>query len=51
MLDKERTKRGMLQYETTVIEKHAKALTSLKRATAFLFEMEKLLVDVHEKGR
>lgn len=41
--DKERTKRGIFQYETTAIEKHSKAITSLKRAKNFIFEMEKLL--------
>lgn len=44
--DKERVKRGILQYETTAIEKHAKAITSLKRAKNFMFEMEKLLEDL-----
>ena len=44
--DKERTKRGTIQYETTVIEKQAKAKTSLLRAKIFLFEMEKLLEDL-----
>lgn len=42
--DKEREKRGKLQYETSLIEKHSKALTSLKRAKNFIFEMEKLLL-------
>ena len=41
--DKERTKRGFLQYETTVIEKHSKAMTSLSRARNFIFEMKKLI--------
>lgn len=41
--DKERTKRGILQYETTPTEKHSKAITSLKRAKNFIFELEKLL--------
>ncbi len=44
--DKERAKRGRLQYETTAIEKHSKAVTSLKRAKNFIFEMEKLLGDL-----
>ncbi len=44
--DKERTKRGILQYETTAVEKHSKAVTSLKRAKNFIFEMEKLLADL-----
>ena len=44
--DKEREKRGILQYETTAVEKHAKAVTSLKRAKNFIFEMEKLLEDL-----
>ena len=44
--DKERTKRGILQYETTAVEKHSKAVTSLKRAKNFIFEMEKLLGDL-----
>lgn len=41
--DKERVKRGTIQYETTAIEKQAKGKTSLERAKTFLFEMEKLL--------
>jgi uncharacterized protein (UPF0332 family) len=41
--DKERSKRGTIQYETTAIEKQAKAKTSILRAKTFLFEMEKLL--------
>ncbi|MEK6974469.1 MAG: hypothetical protein AABW41_04510 [Nanoarchaeota archaeon] len=41
--DKERSKRGILQYETTAVEKRSKAITSLKRAKNFIFEMEKLL--------
>lgn len=41
--DKERDKRSMLQYETTTLEKHSKAKTSLQRAKNFVFEMEKLL--------
>ncbi len=44
--DKERTKRGALQYETTFIEKHSKAITSLNRAKNFIFEMEKLSGDL-----
>lgn len=44
--DKERAKRGILQYETTAVEKHSKAITSLKRAKNFIFEMEKLLEDL-----
>ncbi len=44
--DKERAKRGILQYETTAVEKHSKAITSLKRAKNFIFEMEKLLGDL-----
>lgn len=44
--DKERAKRGILQYETTAVEKSSKAITSLKRAKNFIFEMEKLLVDL-----
>ncbi len=44
--DKERAKRGILQYETTAVEKHSKAITSLKRAKNFIFEMDKLLVDL-----
>jgi uncharacterized protein (UPF0332 family) len=44
--DMERAKRGRLQYETTAIEKHSKAVTSLKRAKNFIFEMEKLLGDL-----
>ncbi len=45
--DKERTKRSILQYETTALEKHSKAVTSLKRAKNFVFEMEKLLNDLN----
>ena len=41
--DKERAKRGFLQYETAAIEKRSKANTSLNRAKNFMFEMEKLL--------
>ena len=41
--DKERIKRGTLQYETVATERQAKARTSLLRAKSFLFEMEKLL--------
>ncbi len=41
--DFERKKRGFIQYQTTSIEKHAKANTSLQRAKEFIFEMEKLL--------
>ncbi len=41
--DKERIKRGILQYETTAVEKHSKSITSLQRAKNFLFEMEKLI--------
>lgn len=44
--DKERAKRGSLQYETTAVDKHSKAVTSLKRAKNFVFEMEKLLGDI-----
>lgn len=44
--DKERAKRGILQYETSAVEKHTKAVTSLKRAKNFIFEMEKLLGDL-----
>ncbi len=44
--DKERAKRGILQYETTAVEKRSKAITSLKRAKNFTFEMEKLLGDL-----
>lgn len=40
--DRERIKRGRLQYETTKEDRHSKAITSLKRAKNFLFEMEKL---------
>lgn len=44
--DKERAKRSMFQYETTEVEKHSKAKTSLQRAKNFLFEMEKMLHDL-----
>jgi len=41
--DSERRKRNVIQYETGEREKHSKALTSLRRAKEFLFEMEKLM--------
>ncbi|MGE0792792.1 MAG: hypothetical protein AB7V77_01270 [Candidatus Woesearchaeota archaeon] len=41
--DKERRKRGSFQYNMTSEIKHSKALTSLKRAQNFYFEMLKLL--------
>lgn len=44
--DREQAKRGRLQYETTAVEKHSKAIISLKRAKEFVFEMEKLLGDL-----
>ncbi len=47
--DKERSKRGAIQYETTPTEKQAKAKTSLLRAKIFLFEMEKLLENLNHK--
>lgn len=43
--DKERIKRSRIQYETTKIEKHSKAITSLNRAKNFTFELRKLLID------
>ena len=42
--DYERKKRNLIQYETTSIEKHTKAITSLQRAKEFVFEMEKILL-------
>jgi len=44
--DKERAKRNAFQYETTEVEKHSKAKTSLLRAKNFIFEMEKLLKEL-----
>jgi uncharacterized protein (UPF0332 family) len=44
--DKERIKRNTFQYETTDFEKHSKAITSLKRAKEFNFELTKLLLDL-----
>lgn len=44
--DRERIKRGRLQYETTKEDRHSKAITSLKRAKNFLFEIEKLLESI-----
>lgn len=41
--DKEKKKRGNFQYDMTSEIKHSKALTSLKRAQNFYFEMLKLL--------
>lgn len=41
--DFERKKRGFIQYKTNKVERRSKALTSLKRAKEFMFEMEKLL--------
>lgn len=41
--DRERDKRGFIQYKTTEPTKVSKAETSLKRAKEFIFEMEKLL--------
>ena len=43
--DLERKKRSIIQYQTREFEKHSKAQTSLKRATEFIFEMEKMLAD------
>lgn len=43
--DLERKKRSIIQYQTREFEKHSKAQTSLKRATEFVFEMEKMLAD------
>ncbi|MBU2639020.1 MAG: hypothetical protein KJ955_08660 [Nanoarchaeota archaeon] len=42
--DRERIKRGRIQYSTTEQVKHARAETSLKRAERFVFEMEKLVI-------
>lgn len=39
----ERNKRRFIQYETSEIEKHSKAVTSLQRAKEFSKEMDKLL--------
>ena len=41
--DAERLKRSQFQYEMTEVVKQSKAQTSLERAKAFIFEMEKLL--------
>jgi len=41
--DRERDKRGFIQYKTTTPAKLSKAQTSLKRAGEFMFEMQKLL--------
>lgn len=41
--DRERDKRGFIQYKTTEPTKVSKAETSLKRAKEFIFEMEKLI--------
>ena len=41
----EKNKRSFIQYKTIEIEKHSKAITSLKRAKEFTREMEKLLID------
>jgi uncharacterized protein (UPF0332 family) len=46
--DKEREKRGRIQYRTEEVEKTAKANTSLQRAKEFVKEMEKLLVDLNK---
>ncbi len=43
--DFERKKRSKIQYQTTVTEMRSKAITSLKRAEEFLFEMEKVIFD------
>ena len=42
--DRERIKRGKLQYSITEEAKKEKAKTSLERAKKFIFEMEKLMV-------
>jgi len=44
--DLERIKRGRIHYRMTEEAKHAKANTSLERAKAFVFEMEKLLAEI-----
>ncbi|MCX6748786.1 MAG: HEPN domain-containing protein [Candidatus Pacearchaeota archaeon] len=41
--DRERGKRGFIQYKTKEPAKISKAETSLKRASEFMFEMEKLI--------
>jgi len=41
--DRERIKRGRLQYSTSEQVKHSKAETSLERARQFMHEMQKLL--------
>lgn len=43
--ERERKKRGIIQYKTIEVEKQAKARTSLQRAKEFAKEMEKLLVE------
>jgi len=47
--DKEKTKRGRIQYMTDDIDKQAKAKTSLKRAKQFLLEMNILLNELDKK--
>lgn len=47
--DREKTKRGIIQYRTDDIDKRAKAETSLKRAKQFLFEMNVLLNELDKK--
>ena len=47
--DREKTKRGIIQYRTDDIDKQAKAETSLKRAKQFLFEMNVLLDELDKK--
>ena len=46
--NKERGKRGMIQYKTEEIEKTSKANTSLQRAKEFVKEMEKLLISLNK---
>ena len=47
--DREKTKRGIIQYQTDEIDKQAKAKTSLQRAKQFLFEMRILLKELDKK--
>ena len=47
--DREKTKRGIIQYRTDDIDKQAKAKTSLQRAKQFLFEMNALLDELDKK--
>lgn len=47
--DREKTKRGIIQYKTDDIDKQAKAKTSLQRAKQFLNEMNIFLSELDKK--